>query len=448
MVVLVWARARRGVAAGLALLALSACASSARTGREATVSVQLLAFNDLHGHLSANTPGSIQTGCCDAVRDRSGTQVGWAPKTVLAGGVEYFVAHLASLRLGKPYSFTVAGGDLVGGSPLASALFHDEPTIEAMRALRLDVSSVGNHEFDHGLAELLRLQDGRRASFQHLAANVFYAGIDRTTLPASTVRAVGSRKIAFIGLTLRDTPSIVTPSGVAGLEFRSEVDTANAVTARLQREEGVNAFVVLVHQGGRQTPPAPTFPGPADQPTAYADINGCARFNGPEVDAIARGLDARVKVVVTAHSHEPYVCTIAGKLVTSAASFGRVVTDIELQVNRRTGEIESASARNHIVSQDVNRDPGAAGILAKYVAAMAPRARRVVGRITADILSARETPSGLNAAGEQPMGDVVADAMLEAAAVEGGGAVAALTNAGGDPRRTVVWTGNGRRTSW
>jgi 5'-nucleotidase len=161
-------------------------------------------------------------------------------------------------------------------------------------------------------------------------------------------------------------------------------------------------------------------------------VNKCVDFNGPEMDAIANGLDPHVRVIVSAHTHQPYVCRMRGKLVTSAASFGRLVTDIDLTIDSRAGEIVGASARNVIVTQDVPQDADAKAILDKYTTLAAPLANRVIGSITADIRSARDNPSGQNAAGEQPMGDVIADAMLEATAPSDfGGAVAAFMNAGG-----------------
>ena len=316
----------------------------------------------------------------------------------------------------------------------------------------LDVSGVGNHEFDEGVGELLRMQFGNQnggtgchpvdgcqdgtpfggSIFQYLAANVFYAGTDDTILPPYEIREAGNAKIAFIGLTFEATPTVVTPSAVAGLEFRPEVMTINALVDQLRREQGVNAFVVLLHQGGAQRPPAPVFPGPADQPDAYTDVNKCVNFNGPEMEAIANGLDPHVRVIVSAHMHQPYICTMRGKLVTSAASFGRLVTDIDLTIDGRAGDIVAATARNQIVTQDVPQDADAKAILDKYTTLSAPLANRVIGSITADIRSARDHPSGQNAAGEQPMGDVIADAMLEATApTDFGGAVAAFMNSGG-----------------
>jgi 5'-nucleotidase len=371
---------------------------------------------------------------------------------VPAGGIAYLATHIDALRATNPNTITVGAGDLIGASPLVSALFHDEPTIEALNEIGLDVSGVGNHEFDEGVDELLRMQFGDQhggdgchpvdgcqdgtpfggSLFQYLAANVFYAGTNETILPPYEVEKAGNAKIAFIGLTFEGTPTVVTPSAVEGLEFRPEVATVNALVDRLRDEQGVKAFVVLLHQGGAQRPPAPVFPGPADQPDAYTDVNRCVNFNGPEMDSIAQGLDPRVSVIVSAHTHQPYVCTMAGKLVTSAASFGRLVTDIDLTIDPRSKQVTSATATNRIVTQNVPQDADTKAILDRYTALSAPLANRVVGSITADIRSARDNPSGQNAAGEQPMGDVIADAMLEATApTDFGGAVAAFMNSGG-----------------
>jgi 5'-nucleotidase len=428
--------------------ALSPAAASAKQG---DTHVQLLAINDLHGHLAPNTPGTIQVGCCNPVIT-NGVQTGWTQKTVPAGGVAYLATHMKALRATNPNTLTVAAGDLIGASPLVSALFHDEPTIEAVNSIGLDVAGVGNHEFDEGVDELLRMQYGNQRGgdgchpvdgcqdgtpfagsiFQYLAANVFYAGTNKTILPPYEVHKVGNAKIAFIGLTFEGTPTVVTPSAVEGLEFRPEIATTNALVAKL-RNEGVKAFVVLLHQGGAQRPPAPPA-SPATTPTGdeYTDVNRCVNFNGPEMDAIAQGLDPSVRVIISAHTHQPYICTIAGKLVTSAASFGRLITDIDLTIDHQSKAITSATATNRIVTQDVAQDPAAKAILDKYTQLSAPLANRVVGSIAADIRSARDNPSGQNAAGEQPMGDVIADAMLEATSpTDFGGAVAAFMNSGG-----------------
>ena len=369
------------------------------------------------------------------------------------GGASRTPTHIKALRATNSNTLTVGAGDLIGASPLVSALFHDEPTIEAMNSPGLDVTGVGNHEFDEGVDELHRMQyanqlggdgchpvDGCQdgtpfagSIFQYLAANVFYAGTNTTILPPYEVHKVGNAKIAFIGLTFEGTPTVVTPSAVEGLEFRPEVATVNALVDKLRREQGVKAFVVLLHQGGAQRPPAPPA-SPSTTPAGdeYTDVNRCANFNGPAMEAIAQGLDARVRVIISAHTHQPYIRKMAGKLVTSAASFGRLVTDIDLTIDHQSKTVTAATATNRIVTQDVAQDPDAKAILDKYTALAAPLANRVVGSVTADIRSARNNPSGQNAAGEQPMGDAIADAMLEATKpTDFGGAVAAFMNSGG-----------------
>jgi 5'-nucleotidase len=432
-----------------ALLALPAVA----TAKKSDTHVQLLAINDLHGHLAPNTPGTIQVGCCNPVVNSSGVQTGWTQKTVPAGGIAYLATRIKSLRAGNPNTITVGAGDLIGASPLVSALFHDEPTIEALNSIGMDVSGVGNHEFDEGVDELLRMrygdqhggdgchpvdgcQDGTPfggSIFEYLAANVFFAGTDTTILPPYEIRKVGNAKVAFIGLTLEGTPTIVTPSAVEGLEFRPEVQTVNALVDKLRDEQGVKAFVVLLHQGGTQRPSAPpASPATAPAGDEYTDVNRCVSFSGPEMEQIATGLDPRVSVIVSAHTHQPYICNMSGKLVTSAASFGRVVTDIDLTIDHQSKSVTAATATNRIVTQDVPQDADAKAILDKYTTLSAPLANQVIGTITEDIRSARDTPSGQNAAGEQPMGDVIADAMLEATTpTDFGGAVAAFMNSGG-----------------
>src|SRR5215216_5009264 len=374
-----------------AVLALPGAAAAEADG---DTHVQLLAINDLHGHLAPNTPGTIQVGCCNPVLNSSGVQTGWTQKTVPAGGIAYLATHIKALRATNPNTITVGAGDLIGASPLVSALFHDEPTIEALNSIGMDVSGVGNHEFDEGVDELLRMrygdqhggdgchpvdgcQDGTPfggSIFEYLAANVFFAGTDDTILPPYEVRQVGNAKVAFIGLTFEGTPTVVTPSAVEGLEFRPEVQAVNALVDQLRNEQGVKAFVVLLHQGGTQRPPSPPPLSGTPAGSEYTDVNGCVNFNGPEMEQIAAGLDDRVSVIVSGHTHQPYICRMSGKLVTSAASFGRLITDIDLTIDDRSKTVTTATASNRIVTQDVTPDPAAQTILDKYTALSAPLA--------------------------------------------------------------------------
>ena len=449
-----------GVIALVAMLAVPVAAQAANgpKNKDNDTHVQLLAINDLHGHLAPDTPGTIQIGCCDPVFNRATppVQTGWTQKTVKAGGIAYLATHIKALRATNPNTLTIGAGDMIGASPLVSALFHDEPTVEALNSLGLDVTGVGNHEFDEGVPELLRMQFGNRmfpndgchpvdgcqdgtpflgAFYQYLAANVFYENTPDTILPPYEVQRIGNAKIAFIGLTLEGTPTIVTPSAVEGLDFKPEAETVNVLVEKLRREQGVKAFVVLIPPGGAQRPPAPPKLGVSDPVgNEYTKINECENFNGPEITAIANAIDSRVKVIVSAHTHQPYICHIGDKLVTSAASFGRLITDIDLTIDHQSKEITEATATNHIVTQDasVTPDPETQAILDKYKVLSAPLANRLIGEITGDILSPRDVPAAQNAAGEQPMGDVIADAMLERTSpTDFGGAVAAFMNSGG-----------------
>jgi 5'-nucleotidase len=374
------------------------------------VQVQILALNDFHGNLLPPSGSSGRVG-----------------PTLTAGGVEYLATHVSNLRALNPNTVVVSAGDMVGASPLLSALFHDEPTIEAFNLIGLDFNAVGNHEFDEGWHELVRLQEGgchpvdgcldgddfAGANFQFLAANVVRQDNGKTIFPAYKIRSFDSAKIAFIGMTLEGTPLIVTPSGISDLKFLDEADTVNALIPELKKK-GIETIVVLVHEGG--------FQSVTVNPVT---INQCEGISGAIVDIVNR-LDDEVDVVISGHTHQPYNCQIDGKLVTSAFSFGRLVTKVDLTINRATGEVETMTANNRIVTRDVPKDSLLTALIAKYDAIVAPLANRIIGSITADITSV------INAAGESALGDVIADGQLAATADPSlGGAVVAFMNPGG-----------------
>jgi 5'-nucleotidase len=385
------------------------------------VEVQLLAINDFHGNLEppSGSGGRIQTGVA-----ADGT-----PQTVDAGGVEYLATQLADLaaQQRRQNTITVAAGDLIGASPLLSAAFHDEPTIEALGLAGLDYASVGNHEFDEGPAELLRVQDGgchpvdgcadgtpyEGADFQYLSANAFVTETGEPLLPPYAVHRVQGVDIGFIGMTLEGTGAIVSREGTAGLEFRDEVETANRLAAELQAQ-GVEAIVVLLHEGGVQT-----------GENAW-DVNGCNGLTGPIVD-IAAGMDDAIDVVLSGHTHQAYNCELDGKLVTSGSSFGRLVTDVDLTLDRRTGDVLTAAAENVIVRRDVAADPAQTGLIARYRESLGPIASEVVGTAAVDLTRTQEP---LLDGAESALGNVIADAQL-AATDDEAGAVAAFMNPGG-----------------
>jgi 5'-nucleotidase len=401
--------------------------------------VHLLAFNDLHGNLEAgglNIYGKFAGGAAflaKAVKDRQ-AQYGTRQATILAG-------------------------DNIGASPLANGLFFEEPITIASNLMNVDFGSVGNHEFDKGRAELLRIQNGGchpvegctaapyalangkttnvypGADFRYLSANVIVDATGRTLFPAFATKEFRSNsgrrvKIGFIGEVLEATPTIVTPTGVAGLTFQDEADAANRAVRRLA-DAGVKTSVLVIHEGGFQA--------------GGAALNGCVgNLAGSAIADIASRLDPAIKVIVSAHTHAEYRCTITSggvtRLITSASSFGRILSDITLTVDDKTGDLVDASATNVIVENATNtpgpgvtripdpsrEDPRVQAVVEQYVAAAAPLANRVIGRIQGDLT---RTASPL---GESALGDVIADAQLAATQpADLGGAQLAFMNPGG-----------------
>ncbi|MGY5002722.1 bifunctional metallophosphatase/5'-nucleotidase [Streptomyces griseus] len=394
-----------------------------------TVDVQLLSFNDLHGNLEppAGSAGNV-----------SETQPDGTVKAIPAGGVEYLATSLRTARKGNPYSVTAAGGDMVGASPLLSGLFHDEPTIEALNKLDLDVTAVGNHEFDEGATELARLQNGgchpvegcykkgkkfKGADFPYLAANVTKEKTGKPLLKPYTVWKKNGVKIGFIGVTLEGTPDIVTANGVKGLKFHDEVETINKYAKELDRK-GVKSIVALIHEGG--APASTSYNYDCDSPGAGDGISG------PIVD-IAKGITPKVDALVTGHTHQAYVCTVpdpSGKprMVTSASSFGKLYTDTTLTYDRRTKDIVRTSVKsaNHVVTRDQPKAADMTRLIDRWNKLAAPIANKPQGWISADINGRGST------APEKPLGNVIADAQLEGLApADKGGAEVAFMNPGG-----------------
>ncbi|MFJ6391591.1 bifunctional metallophosphatase/5'-nucleotidase [Streptomyces sp. NPDC091972] len=367
--------------------------------------VQLLSFNDLHGNLE---PPSGSSGRVTELQ-ADGTM-----KTIDAGGVEYLATHLREARRNNAYSITAAGGDMVGASPLISGLFHDEPTIEALNKLDLDVTSVGNHEFDEGARELARLQNGgchptagcytdeefEGADFPYLAANVLDEKTGKPILKPYWVWKKKDVKVGFIGVTLEDTPGVVSAEGVKGLKFKDEVETINKY-ARVLQKQGVKSIVALIHEGG--APASASYNYDCDAPGAGDGISG------PIVD-IAKNISPSVDALVTGHTHAAYVCTIddpAGnpRMVTSAASFGRLYTDTTLTYDRFTGDIARTAVKsaNHVVTRTVAKAPDMTELISRWNTLAAPIGNRPIGYISADVPSTGT---------ESPMGDLIADAQL------------------------------------
>jgi 5'-nucleotidase len=365
-----------------------------------SVQLQILAINDFHGNIATS----------------SGSFGG-------VGRADYLAANIAAAEEGVRNSIMVSAGDLVGASPLVSALFHDEPTIEAMNLIGLDVNAVGNHEFDEGVQELRRLQTGgshpvdgdldgtpfEGADFQFLAANVKYQN-GRTIFPATYVRRYQGVKVAFIGMTLEGTPSIVTPSGVAGLDFLDEVRVVNNAVPRLQ-SRGIEAIVVLLHEGG------------------FSDggQNDCGSgLEGPIAEIVPQ-LDDAVDLVIAGHTNDEFICELDGKWVTMADNRGRLFTDIDVSLDRTTKDMTIESINNLPNAQaGVTPVKEVTDLIDRYTELVAPLAEAVIGTTTTDITE-DETP-----AGESALGDIIADAQLASTSAPGfGDADVAFMNPGG-----------------
>ncbi|MFD0033321.1 bifunctional metallophosphatase/5'-nucleotidase [Streptomyces sp. NPDC127172] len=404
-----------------------------------TVDVQLLSFNDFHGNLEppAGSSGQVTENLPDGTT-----------RKVDAGGVEYLATSLRTARKSHPYSVTAAAGDLIGASPLLSGLFHDEPTVEAMNKLDLDVTSVGNHEFDEGATELARMQNGgchpkdgcfedgkkfKGADYPYLAANVTNEKTGKPILAPYWVWKHNGVKIGFIGVTLEGTPDIVSADGVKGLKFHDEIETVNKY-AKILDKQGVKSIVTLIHEGG--VPASGSYNYDCDSPSGGAGISG------PIVD-IAKGISPKVDALVTGHTHNAYVCTIpdpSGKprMVTSASSYGKLYTDTTLTYDRRTKDIVRTSVKsaNHVVSRTQPKAADMTALIGRWNKLAAPVANQPVGYISADI------PGRGAASPEEPLGDLIADAQLAHAKTLDPKTSLALMNPGG-VRSDLVYKASG-----
>lgn len=378
------------------------------TSRPPDIQLRILAINDFHGHIATTS-------------DAFGG----------VGRVDYLASNISAAREEVENSVFVSAGDLIGASPLISALFQDEPTIEAMNLMGLDFNGVGNHEFDEGPEELARMQHGGLhpdgdegdsesfggADFQFLAANVINDRTGNTIFPSHGVRDFQGIKVAFIGLTLEGTPNIVARSGVEGLTFLDEAETVNALVPKLQAE-GIEAIVVLLHLGG----------------FSEGGKDDCGDgLEGPVADVVA-GLDPAVDLVIAGHTNDEFVCETGGIMVTMADNAGRMFTVIDATLSPDTGDLTIQAARNHLNSQaGVTPVPALTALIDRYEKLSAPKANAVVGLVSADIT--REQ----NGAGESALGDVIADAHLAAtSSPDTGNAVVAFMNPGGIRDNIVV----------
>jgi 5'-nucleotidase len=399
------------------------------------VRLDLLALNDFHGNLD------VPTGSSGKINNTS------------AGGAAYLASLLnkqrKQSRAAGAHTLTVSAGDLIGASPLLSAAFHDEPTITAMNKMHLDLSTVGNHEFDEGVDELMRMQKGgclpdgpdganganscpgdqtfTGAKFKYLGANVFWkdkAGHPRATpFKPYKIERVGGQKVAFIGMTLEGTPLIVAQAGIAGVEFKDEVDTANALVPEL-RKKGVKSIVVLLHEGVT--------------PSDATNYNGCTGISGPAL-AIAQNLAPQIDAVVSGHTHQNYNCVVKDpkgrpRLLTSASSFGRMITKLHFLIDPRTRDIvrPAAYAENIINTNTDGATPQKrmTDFINVFKTLVQPIANAVIGHVAG---TATAVSSTRDASQESPLGNLIADAQKADPTVVSAGKkpVVAFMNPGG-----------------
>jgi 5'-nucleotidase len=412
-------RARTFAASAVAALTLAACATvpPETAQRPAAETIQILGLNDFHGNIEP--PPGPQTYFVAGEQHQE-----------QLGGAAHLGATLAQLRQGQANTITVAAGDLISGSPLVSAYFLDEPTVMALNRLGLGLASVGNHEFDRGTVELRRVQQGgcvkntlrepcqldrpfEGARWTYLAANVFDEQ-GQTLFPGTAIREFGGVKIGFIGMTLKDTGILVSPAGTRGYRFADEADTANKLAAEL-RAQGADAVVVLIHQG-------------ADVRPLY-NTGECPEVSGDILPILDR-LDPAIRLVVSGHTHQAYVCQRAAsdgsiRTLTSAGRYGYFVTDIRMTVDPATDRVLAITAANKPVLEGAGEQQDIAAIVRRYADATAPVSARVVGKLEGSLES-----QGRDI--DTPLGNLIADAQLAATReAANGGADISFINSGG-----------------
>ncbi|TJY40990.1 bifunctional 2',3'-cyclic-nucleotide 2'-phosphodiesterase/3'-nucleotidase [Cohnella pontilimi] len=340
--------------------------------------VQLLGINDFHGQLDYKKE----------VKDASGKV------TATLGGADYLATYLKQREAANPNTLLIHAGDAVGASRPVSALLQEEPTIEFLNRLGFDVGTVGNHEFDKGAAEALRLIHGGKnpktgvhfegAKFPYTVANV----VDekgKTLLDPYVVKEVGGVKIGFIGVITNITPQIVSAAGIQGLTFVDQADAVNKAVAELKKK-GIRSIVILAHD---------PFEGSSDNPTG-------------EVVDLANQVDPEVDVIFAGHNHGMVNKDINGKLVIEAYSYGTAFSDVDLVIDRATHDIVAKKGEVVDVKQEgVTPDAAITAMVKQYVDKVAPIMNVQVGKADADIT--RKT----TAAGESALGNLIADGMRE-----------------------------------
>ena len=364
------------------------------------VNVQVLQFSDFHGHLEP--------------------EGGYGGAAYLAGLADSLSAQFEDENK-RAASFLVSSGDSIGGSTFASGLFHDEGTIEVLNAMGLTAQAVGNHEFDEGVAELMRIVNGGNhadgqyldypypgTNFPYLAANVVWKDSGEPILPAYTIEKVKGVNVGFIGVVTDDTPVLVSPGGIEQVSFLDEAETLNKYAAELQAQ-GVEAIVALVHEGGYDEG---TYPDVITK----EDVNaGCDTLTGPIVD-INDNTTSAVDVLLTGHTHSGFACLLPdpdGELraVNGPGDWGRVLSETTFTVDKRTKDVvrETLEVENHVVDANaIVPNAQVAEIVAKWTAMADVMAQEVIGSAAEPITGDAGGDRGI----ETPMANLVADAIL------------------------------------
>ena len=409
-------RAAASATAALALIASGTALAPAASADEGTIDIQVLAINDFHGRIITDAPNSL-------------------------AGAEGLAVALDALRENHPSTTIFASaGDNIGASIFESFSLQDEPTIEALRTMGLDVSAVGNHEFDRGFDDLvdrvLPLYSEDDPGRYGLGANVYKKG---TTTPALDEFAVVERegvRVGFIGTVTTDTPNMVTPTGVADLDFGDELEAVERVAAKLSNGEEsdgeADVIVYLTHSGFAT--------GSCDE--LLSDTSGYLQF--------LRDVPAEVDAIVTGHTHQQYACDVPvgsgsqTRPVVQGLEYGKALSRVILSVDAETKEVVAATGATVPLTElgDSGRElvypgshPEVAAIVADAVAEAETVGAQVVGKISGDILRGGNPP-GSDRGVESAMGNLVADIYLWATSEEnpafaGQPSQVALMNPGG-----------------
>lgn len=412
---------------GASLLLAALLAGCAAPRPSGPTELTLLSINDFHGNIQPAKPTPLMPRVPDPVTGEVKAQP--------AGGVAHLATALAQLKARNPDAVVVAGGDLIGASPLISNLLRDEPTLAAMSELGIAASALGNHELDAGLPELLRQARGECApsgclwpnykgpGFPYLGANVLDAATGKPLLPTHVMKQAGALKVGIAGVATLDTPKVIVARAIKGIRFADEADTLNALVPQL-KAEGAQVLVAVMHEGGVQGPGSS-----ANDPT-YA----CPTLTG-RVQDIAKRLDPAYAIIIGGHTHQAYTCKIDGRLVVQAGSYGGWITESRLKFDA-SGRVTEATAVNHPVLQSVYAPNAALAELVARAAALTEAARtKPVATLPRGATRFAKEPNG-----DAPLGNLIADSQLAYARKQGPADVAFM-NPGGIRAELVVEAG-------